>query len=156
MVKDKTGHDRYIAITGQQEFRELRKSPVLEDFVGFDGWSLTVTGHDLPEDVQATYFTSNAFNFFGVLPVTGRRTRGVGCDRRAQDPQPVAVLGYKFWQRHFNSDPAVLGKTLQLMRKNYTIVGVAAPRVTWGDADVYLPAKLLQAPGALLQYDRCV
>jgi putative ABC transport system permease protein len=144
VVKDKTGHDRYIAITGRQ-IQELRKSPVLEDFVGFDGWSLTVTGHDLPEDVQATYFTSNAFNFFGVLPVLGRGL--VASDAiDAQDPQPVVVLGYKFWQRHFNSDPAVLGKTLQLMRKNYTIVGVAAPRFTWGDADVYLPAKLLQAP----------
>ena len=144
VVKDKTGHDRYIAITGRQ-IQELRKSPVIEDFVGFDGWSLTVTGHDLPEDVQATYFTSNAFNFFGVPPVLGRGL--VASDAiDGQDPQPVVVLGYKFWQRHFNSDPAVLGKTLQLMRKNYTIVGVAAPRFTWGDADVYLPAKLLQAP----------
>ncbi len=56
-----------------------------------------------------------------------------------QDPQPVVVLGYKFWQRHFNSDPAVLGKTIQLVRKNYTVVGVAASRFTWGDGDVYLP-----------------
>jgi len=40
-----------------------------------------------------------------------------------QDPQPVVVLGYKFWQRHFNSDPGVLGKTIQMVRKNYTIVG---------------------------------
>ena len=144
MVKDKTGHDRYIAITGRQ-IQELRKSPVIEDFVGFDGWSLTVTGHDLPEDVQATYFTSNAFNFFAVPPVLGRGL--VASDAiDGQDPQPVVVLGYKFWQRHFNSDPAALGKTLQLMRKNYTIVGVAAPRFTWGDADVYLPAKLLQGP----------
>jgi predicted permease len=144
VVKDKTGRDRYIAITGRQ-IQELRKSPVIEDFVGFDGWSLTVTGHDLPEDVQATYFTSNAFNFFGVPPALGRGL--VPSDAiDGQDPQPVVVLGYKFWQRHFNSDPAVLGKTLQLVRRNYTIVGVAAPRFTWGDADVYLPAKLLQVP----------
>jgi predicted permease len=54
------------------------------------------------------------------------------------------VLGYKFWQRHFHSDPSVLGQTLQLVRKNYTIVGVAAPRFTWGDGDVYLPLKVTQ------------
>jgi len=47
-----------------------------------------------------------------------------------QDPQPVAVLGYKFWRRHFNSDPSVIGQTLQLVRKNYTIVGVLPPRFT--------------------------
>jgi predicted permease len=144
VVRDKAGNDRYVAITGR-EVQELRKSPVIEDLIGFDGWSLTVTGHDLPEDVQASYLTSNAFNFFGVPPALGRGL--VPSDAvDGQDPQPVVVLGYKFWQRHFNSDPSVLGKTLQMVRKNYTIVGVAAPRFTWGDGDVYLPAKLLQVP----------
>ena len=144
VTKNKAGQDNYISLTGRQ-FQQLRSSPVLEDLIGFEGWSLTVTGHDLPEDVQATYFTSNAFNFFGVPPALGRGL--VPSDAvDGQDPQPVAVLGYKFWQRHFNSDPSVLGKTLQLVRKNYTIVGVAASRFTWGDADVYLPAKLLQVP----------
>ena len=59
-----------------------------------------------------------------------------------QDPQPVVVLGYKFWQRHYGGDPSVIGKTIQLMRKNYTIVGVAGSRFTWGDGDVYLPLKV--------------
>ena len=49
-----------------------------------------------------------------------------------QDPQPVVVLGYKFWQRHFNANPAVLGQTLQLVRKNYTIVGNGRRRVYLG------------------------
>ncbi len=144
VVKDKSGEDQYIGITGRQ-VQELRKSPVLEDVVGFDVWSLTVTGSDLPEDVQATYFTSNAFNFFGVPPALGRGLLPSDAVD-GQDPAPVAVLAYKFWQRHFNSDPSVLGKPLQLVRKNYTIVGVAAPRFTWTDSDVYLPAKLLQVP----------
>ena len=52
------------------------------------------------------------------------------------------VLSYKFWQRHFNSDPGVLGKTIQMVRKNYIVVGVAASRFTWGDGDVYLPLKV--------------
>ena len=63
-----------------------------------------------------------------------------------QEPQPVAVLSYKFWQRHFNGDAAVLGRNLQLVRKNYTIVGVAGARFTWGDGDVYLPLKVTQDP----------
>jgi putative ABC transport system permease protein len=61
-----------------------------------------------------------------------------------QDPQPVVVLGYKFWQRHYGSDRSVLGKTMQMVHQNYTIVGVAAPRFTWDDADVYLPKKITQ------------
>ncbi|MBV8437029.1 MAG: ABC transporter permease [Silvibacterium sp.] len=144
VVQDKTGEDQYVGITGRQ-LQELRQSPVLEDLVGFYGRSLTMTGHDLPEDVQASYLTSNGFNFFGVPPARGRGLLPSDAVD-GQDPAPVVVLGYKFWQRHFNSEPSVLGQTMQLLRKNYTIVGVAAPRFTWNDADVYLPAKLLQVP----------
>ena len=123
----------------------IRKSPVVEDAFATEDWNLTVTGHDLPEDVEADYFTSNGFNFLGVPPALGRGLQPSDAID-GQDPQPVAVLSYKFWQRHYNSDPSVIGKTIQLVRKNYTIVGVAAPRFTWDDADVYLPLKVTQDP----------
>jgi predicted permease len=40
----------------------------------------------------------------------------------------------------------VLGQTIQMVRKNYTVVGVAGRRFTWGDGDVYLPLKVTQDP----------
>ena len=127
------------------QWQIVRKSPVVEDAFLEDQWNLTVTGSDLPEDVSADYLTSNAFNFFGVPPLLGRGLQPSDAID-GEDPQPVVVLGYKFWQRHFNSDPAVLGKTIQMVRKNYTIVGVAAARFAWGDGDVYLPKKITQDP----------
>lgn len=141
---DAAGHDRGFGLTAGQ-WQVIRKSPVVEDAFASDGWSLTVTGHDLPEDVNATYFTSNAFQFMGVPSALGRGLLPSDAVD-GQDPQPVAVLSYKFWQRHFGSDPAVVGHTLQLVRKTYTVVGVAAPRFTWEDADVYLPLKTNQDP----------
>src|SRR5258706_14245123 len=63
-----------------------------------------------------------------------------------QDPQPVVVLSYRFWSRHFNSDTTVVGRNLQLVHKNYTIIGVLPSRFTIGDADVYLPLKLTNDP----------
>ena len=54
----------------------------------------------------------------------------------------MAVLSYKFWQRHYRGDPAVVGKTIQLTHKTYAILGVMPPRFTWMDGDVYLPLKL--------------
>jgi putative ABC transport system permease protein len=138
------GHERGFGLTAAQ-WQQIRKSPVVEDAFISDDWNLTVTGHDLPEDVNGVYVTSNTFNFMGVPPALGRGL--VPSDAiDGQDPQPVAVLSYKFWQRHFNSDPAVLGQTLQLVRKNYTVVGVAASRFTWDDGDVYLPLKVTQDP----------
>ena len=139
---DPAGHQRGVGLTAGQ-WKVIRKSPVVEDAFAEDGWSLTVTGRDLPEDVNATYFTSNAFNFMGVPPALGRGL--IPSDAiDGQDPQPVVVLGYKFWQRHFASDPNVVGQTIQLVRKTYSIVGVAAPRFTWEDADVYLPLKVTE------------
>src|SRR5271170_6892619 len=143
-MKDKSGQERGFGLTGAQ-WQTIRESPVVEDAFIEDDWSLTVTGHDLPEDVQAAYFTSNAFNFFGVPPALGRQLMPSDAID-GQDPQPVAVLSYKFWQRHYNSEPTAIGQTLQLVRKNYTVIGVAAPRFTWGDADVYLPFKVTQDP----------
>src|SRR5271154_2552582 len=143
-MKDKAGQERGFGLTGAQ-WQQIRKSPVVEDAFALDDWSLTVTGHDLPEDVEAAYFTSNGFNFFGVPPALGRQLMPSDAID-GQDPQPVAVLSYKFWQRHYNSDPAAIGQTLQLVRKNYTVVGVAAPRFAWDDADVYLPLKVTQDP----------
>jgi predicted permease len=127
------------------QWQVIRKSPVVEDAFLEDDWNLTVTGSDLPEDVQGVYFSSNSFNFLGVPAHLGRGLQPSDAID-GQDPEPVAVLGYKFWQRHFNSDPAVLGKTIQLLRKNYTIVGVANQRFAWGDGDVYLPKKITQDP----------
>ena len=141
---DNAQQQRGFGITGGQ-WQEIRKSPVVEDAFMTDGWSLTVTGHDLPEDVQGSYVTSNMFTFMGVPPALGRGLLPSDAID-GQEPQPVVVLGYKFWQRHFNSDPHVVGQTIQLVRKNYTIVGVAASRFTWDDGDVYLPLKVTQDP----------
>jgi predicted permease len=135
-----TGGERGFGVTGSQ-WQVLRKSPVVEDTFLEDDWSLTVTGGDLPEDVQGVYLSSNGFNFLGVPAALGRGLQPSDAID-GQDPQPVVVLSYKFWQRHFNGDRTILGKTMQLVRKNYTIVGVAGSRMTWGDGDVYLPLKV--------------
>ncbi|MGA8088130.1 MAG: ABC transporter permease [Terracidiphilus sp.] len=129
-----------FGVTGTQ-WQELRKSPVVEDTFLEDDWNPSITGGDLPEDVQGVYLSSNGFNFLGVPTALGRGLQPSDATD-GQDPQPVVVLGYKFWQRHYNADSSVIGKTIQLMRKNYTIVGVAGSRFTWGDGDVYLPLKI--------------
>jgi putative ABC transport system permease protein len=139
---DTSQQDRGFGLTGGQ-WQMVRKSPVVEDAFMSEDWNLTVTGHDLPEDLNGVYMTSNSFLFMGVPPALGRGLLPSDAID-GQDPAPVVVLGYKFWQKHFNGDPGVLGQTLQLVRKNYTIVGVAARRFTWDDGDVYLPLKVTQ------------
>jgi putative ABC transport system permease protein len=143
-LKIPNGDLRGFGLTATQ-WQQIRKSPVIEDAFLSDGWSLTVTGSDVPEDAEADFFSSNAFDFFGVPAFLGRGLQPSDAID-GQDPQPVVVLSYKFWQRHFASNPDVIGKTLQLVHKNYTVVGVAAQRFTWDDVDVYVPQKIAPDP----------
>ncbi|MBB5329537.1 ADOP family duplicated permease [Tunturiibacter gelidoferens] len=128
-----------VQLTAPQ-WQQLRQLPAIEDSILLAFKRFTITGSDLPEDVQGTQMTSNASNFFGVPALIGRGLlpSDASDDR---DPQPIVVLGYKFWQRRFNGDPAILGKTIQLDHQPYNVVGVAAKRFVWNDADVYLPLK---------------
>jgi len=140
-VINEKGDTRWIALTGPQ-IKALRQVGCLESVAATWGtWNLTTTDEDLPEDVPSTQLTGNAGVHFGVPAMLGRTI--IPSDAPdGQDPQSVVVLSYRFWQRHFNSDPTVVGRNLQLVHKNYTIIGVLPPRFTWEDAAVYVPLKL--------------
>ena len=144
---NKAGDERGTGITGPQ-VRQLRQTQSVEEMVALDEWPLVITGSDVPEDVKAISVTGNAFQFFGIPAMLGRYILPSDAPE-GQDPQPVAVLSYTFWRRHFNSDPNIVGKNIQLVHKDYTILGVLPPRFTWGDADVYLPLKMSQDPAIL-------
>ena len=138
----KTGNENGVGFTGPQ-VRQLRQVAAVEDVVAESGWNLIITGSDVPEDVTGVYLTGNAFTFFGMPAILGRYFLPSDAPDD-QDPQQVAVLSYKFWQRHYNGDPAIVGKNIQLVHKDYTILGVLPPRFTWRDGDVYLPLKMSQ------------
>ena len=148
VVKAKTGdrdRDRDFIFLTAPQLKQFGQAKAIESLGAFDQWNLSTTGSELPEDVNAVYFTSNAFNHFGVPAMLGRGLIPADAPE-GQDPQPVAVLGYQFWQRHYNGDRSVIGRTLELVHKNYTIVGITPPRFTWGDGDVYLPLKFNNDP----------
>jgi putative ABC transport system permease protein len=143
-VHDNGGNRRFIFLNGPQ-LRQIRQSRSVESAEAMDEWNLATTEGDLPEDVQGVYLTSNAFNYFGVPMLLGRGLLPSDAPE-GQDPESVAVLGYQFWQRHYNGDPSIVGKQIQLVHKNYAIVGVVRPRFTWGDGEVYLPLKITADP----------
>jgi len=146
-IQSKAGQGDWANLNGPQ-IQRVRQLGMVESLLAMDYHAMIVTGHELPENVNAIGLISNGFTDLGVPPVLGRGL--VPSDSiDGQDPQAVTVLSYAFWLTHFLSDPDVVGKTIQLDRKNYLIVGVAAPRFRWYSADVYLPLKLTQDPGLL-------
>ncbi|HEY3991226.1 MAG TPA: ABC transporter permease [Acidobacteriaceae bacterium] len=135
------------SFTGPQ-LRELRNVHAFENFATWREAHLTVTGGEIPENASVYYGIGETFPTLGVPALLGRNL-GPSDSPDGQEPQPVAVLHYRFWQRHFHGDPAIVGKTLELAHKKYTIVGVTRPNFTlgWG-TDVYLPDEIGSIPYA--------
>src|SRR5215475_792056 len=143
-LKDKAGNNRYSGLTGPQ-IEQVRRLSAIESVVAEDGWNLTTTDGDLPEDVVASYLTPNAPSHWGTPALMGRWF--VPSDApTGKEPERVVVLGYRFWQRYYNGDPDVVGRTIQLVRKPYQIVGVMPPRFRWREADIYVPLKFTLDP----------
>jgi len=149
-VLNERGDIRGVGVTGSQ-YKVLRQTKCIESLAASWGtWNLTTTDEDLPEDVPSVQLSGNSGAHFGVPALLGRTL--IPSDAPdGQDPQPVVLLSYRFWRRHYNSDPAVVGRNLQLVHKNYTVIGVMPERFTIGDADVYTPLKIESDPNVVLQ-----
>ncbi len=140
-IRDQNGNISDAGFSGQQ-LRELRKVHAFESIASWRLRFLGVTGGEIPENVGAFFGIGETAPMLGVPPLLGRNL-GPSDSPDGQEPQPVVVLHYRFWQRHFNGDPAIIGKTIELDHKRYTIVGVTQPNFPegWG-SDVYLPQEI--------------
>ncbi len=104
---------------------------------------MTLTGRGEAERVRAEYITSDFFSLLGVKPQLGR-TLTEGEDRIGA--APVVLISEGFWQRKLGSSREILGTTLNLDGRGFTIVGVIpasfhVETVAAGllDRDVYVP-----------------
>ena len=64
-LRDPAGRFRYPGMSGVQ-LDQLRQARTVESVVGEDGWNLTTTDGDIPEDVSAAYISPNAPNHWGT------------------------------------------------------------------------------------------
>jgi putative ABC transport system permease protein len=94
------------------------------------------TGEGDPQRLRGNHGTFNTFDVMGVPALIGRTPSR---DDARAGAEPVAVLGYRFWQRQFGGDPKVLGRQLRLNDTVRTVIGVMPKRFMWRGADVYLP-----------------
>ncbi len=76
------------------------------------------------ERLAVTYVSSDFFSVLRTRPLLGR-------DFRAEDDRqgahPVAILSHRVWQTYLGSDPAILGSSISLDRRPYTVIGVLGP-----------------------------
>jgi predicted permease len=89
-------------------------------------------------------------SYFAVLGVPAFLGRTIEeSDDGAPGSGPVAVASYAWFERHFNGDPAALGKIVRMQSHDYTLVGVARPGfygMTVGQStDLWIPLSMEKA-----------
>jgi hypothetical protein len=87
------------------------------------GWpgDMNLGGKGTPEHVSGLPAEANFFSLLSVAPLVGR-TFEPGEDQPGKDQ--VTVLSYGLWQGHFAGDRGVIGRTIELDGKTFTVVGV--------------------------------
>jgi predicted permease len=137
-LNDKKSDRGGLFIVNASGYKELKNIRSLDDVFLQRENQRNLTGDQIPVSVNVGLYSPNLFQYMGVAPLLGREF--TAADAPGGNPAPVAVLSYIFWQRQFGGSRDIVGKTIELDHQVFTIIGVAPPRFTWGDSDVYMPA----------------
>jgi predicted permease len=130
------------------DLRERSKSfSELAAYFAFYGiGDANLIGHGEPERLTNIPVSQNFFSMLGVDPILGRQFTA----EEASDNGPHAVmLSYGLWARHFNSDPSIVGRPINLDGTLYSVVGVLPESADFGNifapgthVDLYSPFPL--------------
>jgi predicted permease len=112
--------------------------------------TFTLTGRQQPELVDVLSTQSSLLSMLGAKAVLGRTLLP---EEDKPGPAADAILSYGAWQRLFNADPAIVGKSIILNGKTYTVAGVLESRFVLNSevlpsegpmdkVDIYLPLPL--------------
>ena len=129
------------------DFLDLREEAgPLEKLAGYEMRMLTLSPGEAGERVFGMLVSANYFDVLGVGPHLGRTF--LPEEDQGWGENPVVVLSYDYWRARLGSDPDVVGSTLYVNRRPYTVVGIAPEgfrgHIVLAHADAYVP--LMQSP----------
>jgi predicted permease len=133
------------------DYRDLKEgNKVFSGLLAYGSEPLSLDLDGTPQRVRGELVTGNFFSTLGVQPAVGR---GFSEEEDLPGAPLVAVLSHGLWQRGFGADPSVIGKSLRLNGKAFSIIGVAPPQFRGLDMvespEVWIP--LTSAPQVLPQ-----
>jgi len=99
------------------------RNRVFEQVAAYSEWNFNLTGIGEPERIRSAIVSPEFFSVLGIKPLRGRVFLP-GEDERGKDL--VVVIGESLWQRKFNSDPNIIGRSINLDDKSFTVAGVIA------------------------------
>ena len=133
----------------------LRDTTVLSGVAARAATALNLTVNGQTERASGELVSGNYFGVLGASTGTGRPLSSE--DDATPGAHPVAVISESLWRRTFASDPAVVGRSVLLNGRAFTIVGVAASGFTGTDvglpADIWIPLAMQREVGRNLMTD---
>jgi len=131
---------------------------VFSEIAGNSFHDLTLTGTDEPSIVNTAAVTPEIFPLLNAKPLAGRTFLP---EDGKQGAAPVAVLSENLWRSRFGSNPALLGQSITLDMRSFTIVGILPASFRYPDGaprqDVWIPVAqdplfgpLMERPGVRL------
>ena len=119
-------------------------------------WSMR-RGNALPKSLRGEFVSGNYFSTLGVGAYAGR-VFSDSDDSPAS--QPTTVLSYQAWQGEYAGDPSIVGSTVYIQARPFTVIGVAPPgffgdRVSDSPPDFWMPVQTepyVRGPSAILHH----
>src|SRR6266481_391966 len=110
--------------TSYLDYLDLRdRNEVLSGLIAHQMLPLNLGRGGKPERIRGAIVSGNYFQDLGVKALIGRTF--LPEEDRTPNANPVVVIGYGLWQRHFGTDPNVIGRSITLNEHDFSIIGVA-------------------------------
>ncbi|MBO0860432.1 MAG: ABC transporter permease, partial [Chloracidobacterium sp.] len=111
-----------------------------QNIAAYSEESLTLSGAGEAEQLNCGKVSASFFPALGAQPALGRSFLP---EEDLPGAGRVAIISDDFWRRRFNADPNLLGKTIMLDDKSYTVVGVLPPKFRFYEShEVWIPLTL--------------
>ncbi len=129
----------YVGIANADLYLWRKNNSTFDGMAFFDGNNFNLSDRGSAQRVNGASVTHDLLDVLGLKPVLGRSFL-------PEEDRPkgghVVMLGYRLWQRMFQSDRNVLGHVLKLDNESYTVVGVLPSEAVIPDrADLWVPLQ---------------
>jgi len=129
--QSKSERPNVVSILNFRAWRERAKS--FEAMAAYNQGPKNLLGGDEPIQITGASVTVDFFRVLGVAPQIGR---GFAPEEGGPSGPRLAVLSYRFWQRHFGGDAGVIGRRVSIGGSHHEITGVMPEEFAFPDRRV--------------------
>jgi len=127
-----------ICVPDFLDYRQQNRT--FEHFSALNTLSYTLSGDSDAERVKVAAVSADFFETFGIAPRLGRSFLP---EEEKEGRNSVVVLSHGLWQRRFGSDPNVVGRSLVLNARSFTVVGIMPPEFKFPrEVELWTPLPL--------------